>query len=361
MAKLPIKTHLINLQRVKNPQEPRASFLRLDKNENTIEFEQEFVKILKDQITPDFLAIYPEIDSLYKKIASHLGLNEENIYVAAGSDAAIKAVFEVFIEKGDKVALLHPTYAMYYVYAAMFQAEMLKIGFKDDLSLETEDVLDIIERERPKLVCLANPNAPTGTVIPPEGIKRIVEFCSENNIIVLIDEAYYPYYTHSAISLISDYPNLVITRTFSKAMGLASARLGFAVGQKEMIESLHRVRPMYETNAFAAKFGELVLDNYHIVEKNAEQVSKAKKYLEEELSALGLPFFKSCANFILIKTDSPEKALWIKQEMKKRKILIAAGFKEPPIENCIRVSLGNVEQMRYFTDNLKEIINGKQI
>lgn len=359
MAKIPIKEHLLNLKREKNPQEPRDSFLRLDKNENAIGFDRELTEIFKNQITPDFLATYPDIYSLYKKIASHLNCQEENIYIASGSDAIIKAVFEVFIEKGDKVALLHPTYAMYYVYGEMFQAEMLKINFEEDLSLDIEEVLNLIKREKPKLICLANPNAPTGTIILPDGIKKIIDVCSKNNTIVLLDEAYYPYYSYSAVSLISDYPNLVITRTFSKAFGLASCRLGFALGQPEIIEYLHRVRPMYETNAFAARFGEIILDNYHLVEKHLRDISAGKAYLEKELDNLGLPHFKSYANFILINVSSLEKAVQIKLKMKNRKILIAGGFKTAPLEKCIRVGIGSIEQMEHFIDNLKQILNGK--
>lgn len=359
MAKIPIKTHLIDLERIKNPQEPRGSFLRLDKNENTIDFSKEITELLKSQITPNFLSTYPEIGALYKKIALHSGCNEENIYITSGSDAAIKAVFEVFAQKGDKVALLDPTYAMYYVYGEIFQTKLLKINFEEDLSLNTENIFNLIEKERPKLICLANPNAPTGTVISQEDIKRIADLCLKYDIIILIDEAYYPYYSHSSLPLISDYPNLVITRTFSKAFGLASCRLGFAVGQPEIIGYLHKVRPMYETNAFAAKFGELILDNYGIVEKNAEEVNRAKEYLEKELSNLGLPFFKSYANFMLINVSSFEKAVQIKQEMKNRKILITGGFKTAPLEKCIRVSIGSLEQMKYFIDNLKQIIDGK--
>ena len=359
MAKIPAKAHLINIQRVKNPQERRGSFLRLDKNENTIGFDKEITELLKSQITSDFLSAYPEIDSLYGKIASHLKCGENNIYITSGSDAAIKAVFEVFVEKGDKVALLDPTYAMYYVYGETFGAELLKINFKEDLSLDAENILNLIEKERPKLICLANPNAPTGTIISPEDIKKIAVFCLKYDIIILIDEAYYPYYPHSAFPLILDFPNLIITRTFSKAFGLASCRLGFAVGQPEIIGYLYKVRPMYETNAFAAKFGELILDNYGIVEKNVEEVNRAKEYLEKELSDSGIPFFKSYANFMLIDVSSFEKAVQIRQEMKNRKILIAGGFKTAPLEKCIRVSIGNIEQMKYFFDNLKQIINGK--
>lgn len=356
MAKIQVKTHLIDIQRVKNPSGGRSSFLRLDKNENTIDFSNELMEIFKNQITPEFLSTYPELDNLYKKIADYLSLKEENIYIASGSDAVIKSAFEVFIGKGDKVALLDPTYAMYYVYREIFQAEPVNIGFKADLSQDLEDILDLIGKEKPKLICLANPNAPTGTVIQQDNLKKIIDLCLRNDAVVLIDEAYYPYYPHSAISLISDYPNLIISRTFSKAMGLASSRLGFAAGSKEIIDCLHKVRPMYETNAFAARFGEVILDNYHVIEKNIAEVSEAKAYLEKELDSLGLPYFKSYANFILINTASPKKALWLKDEMKKKKILITAGFKYFPLENCIRVTVGSKAQMKHFINNLKQII-----
>ncbi|UCD55137.1 MAG: histidinol-phosphate aminotransferase family protein, partial [Candidatus Omnitrophota bacterium] len=284
---------------------------------------------------------------------ARLGYSEDNIYITAGSDAGIKSVFEVFVEKEDSVALLDPTYAMFYVYTRMFQANLLKINYKKDLSLLAEDVMRTISEYSPKLLCIANPNSPTGTVLPPKDIEKILDSALKRNTVVLIDEAYYPFYPVSSVELISGYPNLVITRTFSKAMGLASARLGFVIGQSRIIEYLHKVRPMYETNAFAVKFAELIMENYHLVEKGLDEVKRAKAYLEKELADLKVPYFKSYANFILIDVGSPETGIRIREGLSKKKILIKAAFNNPVLENCIRVTVGNIEQMKYFVKNFR--------
>ena len=133
---IPVKKHLRDLQRIQNPM-ARAGYLRLDKNESIVGFEEKFVESLRQEITSDFLTTYPEVSPLYQKIARWIGCNQENIYITTGSDAAIKSVFEVFVEPGDTVALLSPTYAMFYVYTEMFQGHLIKIRYKTGLSLSS--------------------------------------------------------------------------------------------------------------------------------------------------------------------------------------------------------------------------------
>lgn len=353
--KLPVKEQLIELQRVKNSFQDRRDFLRLDKNESTTGFPPEFIELFKKEITPDFLNTYPQTEQLYAKIASWLGCNQANIYLCAGSDAGIKAVFEVFVQPGDNVVILHPTYAMFYVYTEMFAARLVKVEYNQALELTADDVLRIMRIHHPKLICIANPNSPTGTVIAEKGITEILDFSGKNNCIVLLDEAYYPFYAHTAIALVSRYSHLLVSRTFSKALGLASARVGFIIAQPEMIEYLSKVRPMYETNAFAGKLAGLIIDNYYLVERKLDEFRASKAYLESELTQLTIPYFKSYANFVLMNMKTLENSLRITEALYKRKILVKAGFKDNVLKNCIRVTIGNVQQMEYFVRNLKEV------
>ena len=350
---IPVKEHLKHLRRTQNPV-ARAGYLRLDKNESIIGFEKELVASLRKEITSDFLTAYPEVNTLYQKIARWLGCTQENIYITAGSDAAIKAMFEVFVEPGDAVALLSPTYAMFYVYTKMFQGRLIEIHYKEGLSLSAEDILDVIYKHRPKLICIANPNSPTGTILPQEDLKNVVDVAARQNSVVLLDEAYYLFYPISSIDLIYDYPNLVITRTFSKAMGLASARLGFAAGHTDIIKYLQKVRPVYETNAFAIRFAELILDSPDLIEKNVRETMRGKKYLEDELNKLGIPYFKSYTNFILIDVGSFERSVQIGDALYQKKILIRSGYNDDVLRNCIRVTIGSVKQMEFFKEKFKE-------
>lgn len=352
---IPVKEHFKDLDRVQNPV-ARAGYLRLDKNENIVGFEKEFVESLRQEITSDFLTTYPEVNSLYQKIARWIGCNQENIYITAGSDAAIKSVFEVFVEPGDAVALISPTYAMFYVYTKMFQGCLIEIHYKEGLSLSAEDILKVLYEHKPKLICIANPNSPTGTILPQEDLRNIIDVAGEQNTVVLLDEAYYLFYPVSSIDLIYDHPNLVVTRTFSKAMGLASARLGFAAAHPDTTKYLQKVRPIYETNAFAIRFAELILDCPELIEKNVQEAMSGKKYLEDELGKLGIPYYKSYANFILIDVGSFERSVQLGNALYQQKILIKSGFKDDVLRNCIRVTIGNVKQMEFFVEKFKEVL-----
>jgi len=353
---LPIKEHLKKIARVKNSPIKRLDYMRLDKNEGIAVFSPEMIDLFRKEITPDFLTAYPEVDSLQRKIANQLELGSDNVYVTAGSDAGIKAAFEVFVRKGDKVMLLDPTYAMFYVYAGIFEAKLVKIGFDKNLSLDVEMITRMIEEHKPKLICIANPNSPTGTILASEEMKEIASRAFGQESILLIDEAYYPFYPVSALDLVGKYSNVVITRTFSKAMSLASARAGFALGQEKIIEALHKVRPMYETNAFAVKFSELIMDNPEMIDKNLNEVKAAKEYVEARLGELGLKFFKSYANFILIDVGSFDKSVEVGKALMKRKILIKSGFSDENLKQCIRISMGNIDQMKNFIKNLEEVL-----
>jgi len=354
---LPVKKHLLGIERVRNPEKRLGKgILRLDKNENTIGFGAEFMDTLRKEVTSDFLSAYPEVDVLYEKIARWLKLRTDNIYLSSGSDAAIKSVFEVFVGPQDRVLLLSPTYAMFYVYAKIFQAALVEIHYKRGLELSVDEIIKALYDLKPKLSCIANPNSPTGTLISKEDLKTIVEAAAENNCVVLLDEAYFLFSPVSSIDMISRYPNLIVMRTFSKAFGLASARLGFAAGQPEIVSLLHKVRPLYEINAFAARFGELVLDNYHLVEKNIKDISAGRAFLVNELNSLRVPYYNGYGNFILINVGSFERSVKITEALREKKILIKGGFKEDVLKDCIRITLGNIDQMRRFVEAFKEIL-----
>lgn len=353
---LPVKKHLKDLERIQNPV-ARAEYLRLDKNENTVGFDRAFMERLRKEVTSEFLTTYPEVAQLYQKIARWVGCSQENIYISAGSDAIIKSVFEVFVEPGDTVALLSPTYAMFYVYTKMFQARLVEIRYKEGLSLPVEDILKVLNEQNPKLICIANPNSPTGTILPSGDLMNIIAVAGRQDTIVLLDEAYYLFYPESLIDLIYDHPNLVVSRTFSKAMGLASARLGFAAAHSDTIKYLRKVRPMYETNAFAVRFAELILDNMHLVERNLEAIRNGKEYLEKELDGLGIPYFKSYANFVLIDVGSFQKSVEVGNALYRQKILVRSGFEDDVLKNCIRVTIGDFAQMKFFMDTFKQVLH----
>ncbi len=346
---LPMRAHLKDLVRVQNVAASRQGHLRLDKNENLVDLPEDVIEVLRNAITAEFVSAYPELDPLYERVARSIGQQRSNVFLVAGSDQAIKASFEVFVDPGDTVVLLSPTYAMFPVYCGMFQARRVDIRYPASLRLTAEDVLRPIVDLKPKLACIANPNSPTSTVLPHEALREIVRTADRQGTVILIDEAYHHYYPQTVINMIRECRHLVVTRTFSKALGLAAARVGFAAGHEQMIQALHRVRPMYEINAFGAKFAELILDRPWILESNVRAACEGKAWLEAELTRLGIRFVPSHANFMLIDAGGQERSKAIAQALQAKKILIGGGF-EPPLDPFIRASIGPVEAMRRFLE-----------
>jgi histidinol-phosphate aminotransferase len=351
----PPKKNLLKLNRITNECLNQDEYLRLDKNENLKGFSDKALQDIQKIVTSDFLTAYPDAGPLYKKLAQCLNIPQEQIYLSAGSDAGIKAVFEVYVEPADEVVIIHPTYAMYYVYSKMFDARLIEIDFDENLALPAEKIIEKIS-PKTKLICIANPNSPTGTIIPLIDLKKIIGIASENGTLVLVDEAYYQFWGYSAIDMVSEYDNLIIVRTFSKALGLASARLGYLASTPEIVSHLFRVRPMYEVNAFAVSLGLYMLEHPDITVEYVNEIDKSRKWLKDELSIDGINIAQGFANFVLIDVRNKEKAAQIAKSLLNEKIVIKGGFCETCLKPYIRVGLGTMDQMKYFLEKFRKIL-----
>jgi len=353
--RVPPKKNLLELNRISNESLNRDEYLRLDKNENLIGFSEKTMEDIHKMVTSDFLTAYPDVSPLYKKLAQCLDIPQNQIHLSAGSDVGIKAVFEVYVESTDEVIIIHPTYAMYYVYSQMFNARLIKINFDENLALPAERIIEKISATT-KLICIANPNSPTGTVLPIKDLKKIIEIASENGALVLIDEAYFQFWGNSVIDLVSAYDNLIVVRTFSKALGLASARLGYLVSSSEIISHLFRVRPMYEVNAFAVGLGLYMLEYPDIVTNYVNEIEQSRKWLIKELSKDGIDIAPGFGNFVLINVGDKERAVKIAEILLNEKIVIKGGFRDSCMNPYIRVGLGTLYQMRCFLEKFHKAL-----
>lgn len=352
------KFHLKKITRSTPENYDRSKFLRLDKNEDIIGLPDDFVQKVLSEVTPNIISTYPQTDVLYKKIATNLSLEIDNILITAGSDAAIKNIFEVYVCPGDLVVIPDPTYAMYEVYANLFDAKIQKIEYDSELQLPIERIIEASRNAR--LIVLANPGSPTGTIVNYDDIIRLLDATKNTNTLVLIDEAYYLFYEETVINLIQQFDHLIVTRTFSKAFSLASLRLGYVVAQSDVIQALNTFRPIYEVNLFAVLFGSALLDNLDIIGKGIQEILDGREYLIKEVAKMGFLTYPTYTNFLHIVVGR-QHINPITDHFYRNGILIKSGFHHEVLSKCIRVTVGPVESMKVFLNVFKEYIEHNNI
>jgi histidinol-phosphate aminotransferase len=290
---------------------------------------------------------------LYKKIAEKHGLSLDAVVVTAGSEMAIRYLFEGFLTSSDEVLILNPSFAMFEVYTKIIGAQIQMVDYDPQFQISAESVVRKIN-QRTRIVAIANPNNPTGTILSQKDLERILTAAAESRSIVLLDEAYYYFCRETMLPQCRDFPNLVVTRTFSKACGLAGVRLGYAVGAPGVISVVKKLQPIDHVSNFAVKFGEYLLDHEELIWNYVADVEKGKSLLLSELPEIGLRCYDSQANFILADfgTRQPE----LVQKLRDRDILVGANLRLPFPSGCVRITAGPPHQMKRFIEELKEIV-----
>ena len=327
--------------------EPRHELVCLDKNERVGVFPPEVFAEMLAGLTPQDLSGYPVIEPFTEEFAGWLGASPPWLQLTSGSDAAIRAVFEVYVRSGDVLVAPQPTFAMYNVYARLSGATLRGLEYGNQLELPVESVTAALT-DGPRMLCLPNPNSPTGTAFSLAELRHILSAAREQNVLVLIDEAYYWFTPITAVPLVAEFDNLVVTRTFSKAAGLAGVRLGCLVSQPQNIDVLRRVKPMYEINGVALRLGQYLIRHDHLIWEYAQAANAGRDYLERALTELGLQPFTSHANFVVARVPAGTDIASIVAGVRAQGFLIKGAFPGTPLADCIRVSTARVPVLREF-------------
>ena len=270
-----MKKHLKDIKRIQYSVDKSNYNYILYQSERTIHFPA-FQKFLQTLNQEDFL-LYPSTDIFKSKISKHFGVRTNEIFLCAGSEIGIKSVIEAFTD-GGRVISSDPSFPMYKIYSELYQCEFFGIPHEKDYTISMEKILSNITHET-ELIILANPNSPIGDYKTFDEIKPILDMGK----IVLIDEAYIEFldtedlYYDSFIKYIDEYPNLIVTRTFSKGFGAAGCRVGMAFAHKDTIQLISKFRQMYEITGVSLKYCEFLLDNYNLVENYCQSVIEEKK------------------------------------------------------------------------------------
>ncbi len=281
------------------PRDP--ALLWLDKNEN---LDPTLAKVLVDvlaTLSPTALTTYPEAGELYRKLARWVGVTPDALLLTPGSDGAIRLTFEAFVEPRDVVIHTVPTFAMYPVYSLMFGAEVCPAEYlRSDGGprLDFAALIDAVRSRRPKLLCLPNPDSPTGAVAQPDVLREILAECEAAGTVLLLDEAYHPFYDWSAVSWTASSRHLIVARSFAKAWGAAGLRIGYAVAHPETIALLHKMRPMYEVSTFAVDVMSRMIDNTREMIRAVGRIIEGKILFGQAMRECGFEVLPGEGNFI---------------------------------------------------------------
>ncbi len=322
--------------------------LRLDFNENTLACSPKVREVLASISTGD-LTRYPEREPVEALVAHYLGITPQQTVLTNGVDEAIHVLFETFLDSGDEVLLPVPTYTMYEVYASATDACVVPIQAATDLQFPFERLLAGIT-PRTKIIAVANPNSPSGSVATRSQLIELVRRAPQ--AVLLVDEAYFHFHGESVIDLIDEAPNLMVARTFSKAYGLAGLRLGLLAGPVDLMRWIRRVLSPYSVNSLALACLPAALEDAAYLEWYVNEVLSARSEFEAALDAAQVRRWPTHANFVL--ADIGGRHAEFVRHMRAAGVLVRDRSSDPGCDGCVRITIGTRQQMRNAAAALNE-------
>lgn len=338
-----------NLDRIFD-QNRREGYLRLDLNENPEGLPQEFINDVLKDVTPEFVAQYPETLEFTEILADYLGTDISHICLTNGSSEGIRQIIEAFTSSGGRIVGVTPTYAMFEVYQKMYGRNFVPVHYTEDLQMPVENIIKELTPET-ELLILLNPNNPMGNTYTDDEFREILSAAKKNEITVLIDEAYMYFYPHSFIDYALKEEHIFVTRTFSKLFSLAGCRLGYVVGWTEGIKMVQKLCTPHNVNAFAMRFAKAIIQKHGMIDELIRLQKEGKEYLVKSLSEHGYAFNAKEGNFIFIKPKTDAQKL-VEQMKSKKGILIKTYSGIGSLGNCLRVTTGGIEPMKRFMEAL---------
>ncbi|MDX2035750.1 MAG: histidinol-phosphate transaminase [Isosphaeraceae bacterium] len=313
-------------------EQPReAGFTKLNTNENPYPPSPRVFEAIRSALDGR-LRLYPDpVGNRFRRIAAELhGVDPEMILVGNGSDDILTIITRSFVGPGDVVAYPTPSYILYRTLAELQDARAVEIPFEDDWNWDP----DRVAAARPRLVFLANPNSPSGTVIASD---RLVALSERLDCPLVVDEAYVDFANEHAVGLVSRRPNVIVTRSLSKGYGLAGLRVGYAIAPRPIIEGLLKVKDSYNCDALSLAGGAAALEDRAYLAETRARIVATRERLTAAARSLGYRTTESSANFVWC-TGRPD-AVGVYERLKERKILVRL-MRYPGIEPGLRITVG---------------------
>jgi histidinol-phosphate aminotransferase len=327
--------------------------LRLDFNESTVGCSPRVLARLRS-LDAELLARYPEREPVEKEVARFLGLDPAQVLLTNGVDEAIHLLCSTYLDAGDEALIAVPTFAMYAVFAQAEGARVIEVLAEDSFEFPAQDLLAKIN-PRTRLIAIANPNNPTGAAVAKSILMRVAQAAPQ--AAVLVDEAYFEFHGETLIDQLRHAPrpeNLFIARTFSKAYGLAGLRIGILAGEPRQMAMVRRVASPYSVNAVALAVLPTALEDQEYVGRYVAEVRGNRERLQRELGNLGLHYWPSHANFVLVRIGPAHEEFV--RALRDRGILVRDRSSDPGCQGCVRLTVGTDEHTQTLISALREVV-----
>jgi histidinol-phosphate aminotransferase len=350
---IPIRKAVLGLAPYNAPEEGRAKKLRLDFNENTVGCSPAVLRALS-RITAEEMAIYPEYQETTQRLARFFRVRPAEMHLTNGIDDALHLIADTFINDGDSVLIVEPTFDMYRFFAELAGARVIALRYGDEMRFPVDAVIRALRQPRkrcPRVLYIANPNNPTGTLVRREELRRILRAASRT--LVLVDEAYFDFSGLTILPWIRRYPNLLVARTFSKSAGLAALRIGCLFGKAGILAAMRRACTPYPVNSAALVAAEAAIRDPRFQRNYTRAVLQSRAMLEKGLVRLGARIYPSSANFVLADFGPVARRLVSALE---RKGILVRGRRDFPREGFIRISAGTRADTRKVLRAMERIL-----
>jgi len=331
-----------------HPPLAKRDSLRLDFNENTFSPSPRVMERIA-AITAEGITKYPEREPGERAVAAYFNLSPDQVLLTNGVDEAIHLLCAAYLDPEDEAIIATPGFFMYDVSISMMTSHLVRVQSDASLQFPFERVLAAIT-PRTKAILLSSPNNPTGAIIPRAQVLAICAAAPQ--AVVLMDEAYFHFHGETAIADIATTPNLLIARTFSKAYGLANLRIGVMLAQAELMKPLRKVVSPYNVNGIALDCLPVALADEEYLQWYAKEVLQGRERMGRALTEMGVFFWKSHANFILMKIGSKHKELVT--AMRNRGVLLRDRSNDPGCDGDVRITIGIADHVTRGIEALRE-------
>lgn len=327
------------------------SIIKLASNENPLGPSPKALEAMRQALPHAHL--YPDGGGYYLReaLAAKLGVARENIILGSGSNEVLEFLGHAFLNRADEIITSEHAFIAYKLIAAIFGAHTIEVP-SPDLRHHLDQMLAAIT-PRTRLIFIANPNNPTGTLLTQAEIDAFVAALPES-IVVAFDEAYFEYVDNppDTIQFVRERQNVIVLRTFSKIQGLASLRVGYGIAHPDLIQVLQKTRQPFNVNGLGQIAALAGLEDEEHQRTTKRITDEGRAFLEKEFAALGLEFVPSAANFVLVKVGD---GMDVFKQMLERKIIVRA-LKGYNLAEWVRISVGTMEQNRHCIAALREVL-----